>query len=48
MAHLVTIVLLLATATVATGIALPLAERNERRPRDEEHDPIASELAVNR
>ncbi len=48
MTHLVIIVLILATATVATGIALPLAERNERRPRDEEHDPIVSEVAVNR
>ena len=49
MGHLITIVVLLAAATVGTGLALPLTERFDasRRHADEE-DPRASELAVSR
>ncbi len=47
MGHLITIVVLLAAATIGTGLALPLTERFDRSHRHhDEDDPRAAELAA--
>lgn len=53
MGHLITIVILLAVATIATGVVLPVIDRfdgtdDEDDPRSDEIDPRAAELAIGR